>query len=130
MRHFHLTLSWRRPLLYRNQSIDLQSKNQWTGFYMITVPIMKELNVWSVESEVLPSMKWVGTISSIKYSTLCWKINLEYQFSFRVDDNKERNYYSLHWTCTFPNESDTYYFAHSYPYTYTDLQVNLRDFSL
>ena len=26
-----LNLSWRGPLLYRNQSIDLQSK--WTGFY-------------------------------------------------------------------------------------------------
>ena len=24
---YHLTLSWRRPLLYRNQSIDLQSKS-------------------------------------------------------------------------------------------------------
>ena len=77
-----------------------------------------------------PCGTWVGTISFIKYSTLSQKINLEYQFSSRVDDNKERNYYSLHWTCTFPNENDTYYFAHSYPYTYTDLQVCLRDFSL
>ena len=25
---------------YRNQSID----NQWTGFYMITAPVMKELS--------------------------------------------------------------------------------------
>ena len=25
----------RRPLSYRNQSIDLQRANQWTGFYMI-----------------------------------------------------------------------------------------------
>ena len=29
-----LNLSWRRPLSYRNQ---------WTGFYMITVSVMKEL---------------------------------------------------------------------------------------
>ena len=30
------TLSWRRPLSYRNQSIDLQicRANQWTDFYM------------------------------------------------------------------------------------------------
>ena len=33
-----LTLSWRRPLTYRNQSIDL-----WTCFYMITASIMKGL---------------------------------------------------------------------------------------
>ena len=38
-----LTLSWRRPLSYRNQSIDLRA-NQWSGFYMITDSVMKELN--------------------------------------------------------------------------------------
>ena len=36
---FRLTLSWQRPLSYRNQSIDLL-----TGFYMITASLMKELN--------------------------------------------------------------------------------------
>ena len=34
-----LTLSCRRPLSYRNQSA-----NQWTGLYMITASVMKELN--------------------------------------------------------------------------------------
>ena len=37
-----LTLSWRRRLSYRNQSIC--SANQWTGFYMITASVMKEFN--------------------------------------------------------------------------------------
>ena len=36
----YLTLSWRRPLSYRNQSA-----NQWTGFYMITGSVMKELTL-------------------------------------------------------------------------------------
>ena len=42
-----LTLSWRRPLSYRNLSIDLQSKSiyQWTGFYMITASVMKRLRI-------------------------------------------------------------------------------------
>ena len=44
---FILTLSWRRPLSYRNQSIDLFRKicgeNQWTCFYMITASVMKGL---------------------------------------------------------------------------------------
>ena len=39
---FHnLTLSWRRPLSYRIQSIDLQSKSN--GFHMITTSVMKGL---------------------------------------------------------------------------------------
>ena len=48
-----LTLSWRGPLLYRNQSIDLQSKaNQWTGFYMITVSVMKVLKKASAKTRL------------------------------------------------------------------------------
>ena len=39
-----LTLSWRRPLSHRNQCNDLQSR--WTGFYMITASVMKELKEW------------------------------------------------------------------------------------
>ena len=31
--------------------------------------------------------------------------------------------YSLTWTCKFPSDNDTCYFAHCYPYTYSDLQV-------
>ena len=38
-----LTLSWRRPLSYRNQPIDLLA-SQWAGFYMITASVMKELS--------------------------------------------------------------------------------------
>ena len=43
-----LTLSWRRPLSYRNQSIDLRA-NQWTGFYIITASVMKELTFTAPE---------------------------------------------------------------------------------
>ena len=37
----------------------------------------------------------------------------------------ERNYYSLTWTVQFNSNRDTCYFAHCYPYTYSDLQVIL-----
>ena len=48
---FIWTLSWRKPVSYRNQFIDLLHKsmdwflydNGWTGFYIITASIMKEL---------------------------------------------------------------------------------------
>ena len=49
-------LSRRRPLSYRNQSIDLRSPlicgaNQWTGFYMITASVLKglTLSMWMGE---------------------------------------------------------------------------------
>ena len=35
----------------------------------------------------------------------------------------ERFYYALTWTCRFPVSGDTCYFAHCYPYTYTDLKA-------
>ena len=46
---FCLTISWRRPSSYRNQSIDLLA-NQWTGFCMITTPVMKELSLCELEN--------------------------------------------------------------------------------
>ena len=47
-------------------------------------------------------------------------------FSSSAPDNPSSNMYSLTWTCKFPNDNDTYYFAHCYPYTYSDLQVCQR----
>ncbi|XP_021377487.1 uncharacterized protein LOC110465752 isoform X17 [Mizuhopecten yessoensis] len=34
-------------------------------------------------------------------------------------------YYELEWQTSFPNEEDTYYLAHCYPYTFTDLKEDL-----
>ncbi|EDV29290.1 uncharacterized protein TRIADDRAFT_19871, partial [Trichoplax adhaerens] len=39
---------------------------------------------------------------------------------------KNRNYYSLSWKIQFNNSEDTYYFAHCYPYTYSNLQQYLQ----
>ncbi|CAM9120534.1 unnamed protein product [Bubo scandiacus] len=36
-----------------------------------------------------------------------------------------RQYFSLTWTFQFPHDQDTCYFAHCYPYTYSDLQEYL-----
>ena len=55
--HIHfllsLTISWQRPLSYRNQSIDFSplicSTNQWTGFYMNTASVLKELKLLELE---------------------------------------------------------------------------------
>jgi len=40
-----------------------------------------------------------------------------------MDGKSENFYYSLTWKFSFPRGRDTVYFAHCYPYTYSDLQV-------
>ena len=55
----------RRPLSYRNQSIDLQRANQWTGFYMIMASVMKELifDQWKTFSENYKPMRvWLWLV--------------------------------------------------------------------
>ncbi|CAF1333580.1 unnamed protein product, partial [Adineta steineri] len=49
-----------------------------------------------------------------------------YRNNLTAPDNPSANMYSLTWTCKFPNDNDTYYFAHCYPYTYSDLQDYLN----
>ncbi|CAF3989111.1 unnamed protein product [Rotaria magnacalcarata] len=50
-----------------------------------------------------------------------------YKNNLTAPDNPSSNMYSLTWTCKFPNDNDTYYFAHCYPYTYSDLQDYLNE---
>ena len=59
---------------------------------------------------------WRRVGSNIKY----YKNELK-----RVDEKGERSLYSLTWTVVFPHARDCCYFAHCYPYTYTDLQEYL-----
>ena len=47
-------------------------------------------------------------------------------FDSYVDGKTECCYYSLTWTFCFPRARDTVYFAHCYPYTYSDLQVSYQ----
>lgn len=61
---------------------------------------------------------WVRTGENIKY----YKNGIK-----REDTTKDKYHYSLTWTCEFPYENDTYYFAHCYPYTYSDLQEYLQN---
>ncbi|XP_072034203.1 cytosolic carboxypeptidase 2-like isoform X2 [Amphiura filiformis] len=47
----------------------------------------------------------------------------------RTDVKGDKSLYSLTWTVSFPYDNDTYYFAHCYPYTYSDLQRYLLNLS-
>ena len=63
---------------------------------------------------------WIRCGSEIKY----YKNNLKYQ-----SGRGEKSFYSLTWTVQFQHSHDTVYFAHCFPYTYTDLQDYLLDLS-
>lgn len=39
----------------------------------------------------------------------------------RIPKKPSGRYYTLTWKCEFEHDYDTIYFAHSYPYTYSDL---------
>lgn len=57
-----------------------------------------------------------------------WGTNIKYyknNIKSEDDNGNSRSLYSLTWTGKFDNKDDTYYFAHCYPYTYTDLQVQI-----
>nr|XP_006820539.1 PREDICTED: cytosolic carboxypeptidase 2-like [Saccoglossus kowalevskii] len=48
----------------------------------------------------------------------------------RTNVKGDKSYYSLTWTATFQRNNDIYYFAHCYPYSYSDLQrylLNLQN---
>ena len=68
---FPLTLSWRRSLSYRNQS----SANQWTGFYMITASLMKELKITETVAQRCSVKKVFPEISQISQENTCPKIS-------------------------------------------------------
>lgn len=75
--------------------------------------------VYSEMDAVKKKIGWVRRGEDIKYYKNAIK---------REDTAKDKYHYSLTWTCEFPNENDTYYFAHCYPYTYSDLQEYLQEF--
>ncbi|XP_078089266.1 cytosolic carboxypeptidase 3-like [Mustelus asterias] len=69
---------------------------------------MKPL-MYSTKDAELYQVGWRRVGSQIKY----------YRNNYGSD---KQQYYSLTWTFEFPHHADTCYFAHCYPYTYSDLQ--------
>lgn len=56
----------------------------------------------------------------------CFAVYWFIKFSPTNDDEDENSTYTLTFNIEFPHENDTVYFAHSYPYTYSDLQVIIK----
>ncbi|XP_033106101.1 uncharacterized protein LOC117108244 isoform X2 [Anneissia japonica] len=80
---------------------------------------MKPL-MYSKQDAETKGIGWRRAGQDIKY----YKNNIQ-----RTDVKGEKYFYSLTWTCTFPNANDTCYFAHCYPYTYSNLQDYLLNVS-
>ena len=72
---------------------------------------------FSVQENKNTGTEWVREGANIKY----FKNNI-----FREGSKTMKFYSSLQFTYTFRHDEDTVYFAHSFPYTYTDLQEDLN----
>ncbi|XP_062596008.1 uncharacterized protein LOC134257410 [Saccostrea cucullata] len=85
---------------------------------------MKPL-IYSEKNAQQKKIGWVRGGSDIKY----YKNNLSLSGTInRYSTSKcDKSFYSLTWTVKFEHNHDTVYFAHCFPYTYTDLQDYLLD---
>eukprot|EP00105_Crassostrea_gigas_P042541 XP_019926689.1 PREDICTED: uncharacterized protein LOC105337506 isoform X4 [Crassostrea gigas] len=87
---------------------------------------MKPL-IYSEKNAQQKKVGWVRGGSDIKY----YKNNLSLSGTInRYSTSKsDKSFYSLTWTVKLEHNHDTVYFAHCFPYTYTDLQDYLLDLS-
>ncbi|XP_025088422.1 cytosolic carboxypeptidase 2-like isoform X28 [Pomacea canaliculata] len=74
--------------------------------------------MYSDKEANLKKVGWIRGGQDIKY----YRNNLRYMTS-----KGEKSYFSLTWTAVLAHENDTVYWAHCYPYTYTDLQDYLME---
>ena len=89
-RYFLLTLSWRRPLSYRNQSIDLRSN----GLYMITASVKWFLYDNGLRHERVKDYSFFSDIFLQRYIKNCW------QYFYKHTEAELRYFhplYLLHW---------------------------------
>lgn len=79
----------------------------------------------SINNSCLRAISLDKTFVTLRLRKVSKSCILTYEIIFRREDTtKDKYHYSLTWTCEFPNMDDKYYFAHCYPYTYSDLQVS------
>eukprot|EP00051_Salpingoeca_urceolata_P014282 m.181520 g.181520 ORF g.181520 m.181520 type:complete len:1103 (-) comp18039_c2_seq4:67-3375(-) len=98
---------------YRFNIINLLKKDSLYNYGMQPV-------VYSQRAEQEDGTGWTRAGSDVSY----------YKNELRVStESGERYYYTLSWAHTFKYSRDKVFFAHCYPYTYTDLQDYLTELS-
>ncbi|KAL4471141.1 hypothetical protein ABPG72_019083 [Tetrahymena utriculariae] len=74
--------------------------------------------IFSVKQNELSGQEWVRGGFNIKY----------YRGDIQRDGNKGKPYYTLSFSYYIHHSQDTIYFAHSFPYTFTDLKEYINEF--
>ncbi|KAK3593957.1 hypothetical protein CHS0354_040690 [Potamilus streckersoni] len=111
---FYFAVSNTRPnVTYRFSIVNFIKPDSLYNFGM--KPLM-----YSEKDALQKKIGWHRCGNNIKY----YKNNMVYETS-----RGEKSFYSMTWNVEFPHNHDTVYFAHCYPYTYTDLQDYLLDLS-
>ncbi|CAI9733681.1 Hypothetical predicted protein [Octopus vulgaris] len=124
--------------LYLHCDLYTRSHTQWFYFqvantrknvpYRFTiVNLMKSTSLYNYGMKPLmySEKSAANLIRPIGWQRIGYNIKY-YKSHLNADDSSQRkSSYSLTWTFKFPYSYDTVYFAHSYPYTYSDLQVLL-----
>uniref|UniRef100_A0A0L8GH54 Peptidase M14 domain-containing protein n=2 Tax=Octopus bimaculoides TaxID=37653 RepID=A0A0L8GH54_OCTBM len=124
--------------LYLHCDLYTRSHTQWFYFqvtntrknvpYRFTiVNLMKSTSLYNYGMKPLmySEKSAVNHIHPVGWQRIGYNIKY-YKSNLNSEDTSQRkSSYSLTWTFKFPYSYDTVYFAHSYPYTYSDLQEYL-----
>ncbi|CAF0922129.1 unnamed protein product [Rotaria sordida] len=123
--------------LYLRYDLYTKRNTQWFYFRMQNIQVDKRYR-FTIVNFFKPTSLYSCGMRPLMYSVydaetkgIGWQRWGEeivyYKNNLPAPDNSSCNMYSLTWTCKFPNNNDTYYFAHCYPYTYSDLQDYLNE---
>ncbi|CAF3828529.1 unnamed protein product [Rotaria magnacalcarata] len=123
--------------LYLRYDLYTKRNTQWFYFRLQNIRADKRYR-FTIVNFFKPSSLYSYGMKPLIYSVLdaedkgigwqrCGEDIVYYKNNLPAPDNSSSSLYSLSWTCKFPNNNDTYYFAHCYPYTYSDLQDYLNE---
>ncbi|XP_051875848.1 cytosolic carboxypeptidase 2-like [Pristis pectinata] len=115
---------------------DLYTARHTQWFYFRVQNMQKAVPYrFTIVNLMKPSSLYNRGMKPLMYSTkdaeedrLGWRrVGTHIKYYKNNHGDERRQFYSLTWTFQFPHDSDTCYFAHCYPYSYSDLQDYLID---
>ncbi|XP_045147052.1 cytosolic carboxypeptidase 2 [Echinops telfairi] len=114
---------------------DLYTNKHTQWFYFRVQNTRKDITYrFTIVNLLKPKSLYATGMKPLMYSELDadtrgvgWRregANIKY-YKNNTSDEKQQPFFCLTWTVQFPYDQDTCFFAHFYPYTYTDLQCYL-----
>uniref|UniRef100_G3TER4 Cytosolic carboxypeptidase 2 n=1 Tax=Loxodonta africana TaxID=9785 RepID=G3TER4_LOXAF len=113
---------------------DLYTNKHTQWFYFRVQNTRKDVTYrFTIVNLLKPKSLYTTGMKPLMYSQLDadthnigWRrVGNEIKYYKNNTDDKQQPFYCLTWTIQFPHDQDTCFFAHFYPYTYTDLQCYL-----